>query len=349
MVSKIMKPRSILRLGAIAAVACIATSPSTSRAQANEDLSAADELFNRGKELLKAGNWSEGCAKFEASMALDAAVATLLKIARCREHEGKLAAAMHDYRDALKLNREKTDLPKRRGELENLTQHAIEQLEPRVPKFRVIVHNPPAGLHVVFDGKDLPSAAFGEELPADAGTVEIVAQAPGFQPERRTFTLAEGARMDVVLTLWPAAGDATPLQSAAAAPDAVEGTPAAEPKRDQAGQPAVQRSLGFVVGGAGLVGLGVAAGFGIDTLLKVGQSSSHCQSSGFCDATGVRLRHDAGDSQTTALVSLAIGAPLLVAGTVLVLTAPSRISLGRTSAAASLAVGVGSIVLRGSW
>jgi tetratricopeptide (TPR) repeat protein len=104
------------------------------RAEPTRDPAAAEALFNEAKALLKRGDWGAACAKYRASMELDPAVATLLKIASCYEREGKLAAAWYDYQRALKLNRERTDQSaQRRKALEAYATKALAALEPRVP------------------------------------------------------------------------------------------------------------------------------------------------------------------------------------------------------------------------
>src|SRR5262245_30190103 len=70
-----------------------AATRSECRAEEKTDPFAAEALFNSAKELLQAGDWAGACAKFRKSMALDPAVSTRTKIAKCLEHEGKLAQA----------------------------------------------------------------------------------------------------------------------------------------------------------------------------------------------------------------------------------------------------------------
>ena len=43
-----------------------------------------------------AGDWPKACAKFDASMQLDPSPSTLLNVAECLEHDGKLARARLD-------------------------------------------------------------------------------------------------------------------------------------------------------------------------------------------------------------------------------------------------------------
>src|ERR1700733_5728227 len=134
------------------------------------DPPGAEKLFETGKELLQTGDWTNACAKFAASMDLDPAVGTLLKIAKCHEHEQKLALALYDYQRALTLNRQMVEQSEaRRAELEEFTSNAIKVLEPRVPLLRVIVRERPSGLRVWRNDRELPASALGEPLPVDPG------------------------------------------------------------------------------------------------------------------------------------------------------------------------------------
>src|SRR5690349_15880908 len=72
--------------------------PTQAAFPAPRDAAAAEALYRRGRELLSAGNWAEACAKFDASMALNPAASTMLNIARCHEHEGKIAQALIDHK-----------------------------------------------------------------------------------------------------------------------------------------------------------------------------------------------------------------------------------------------------------
>src|SRR5580693_7797688 len=78
----------------------------------------AETLFMSAMALLDRGDWAAACPKFQASMDLDPAVSTQIKIARCHEHDGKLAAAWSDVSEALKLNKTLPQSEQRRSELD---------------------------------------------------------------------------------------------------------------------------------------------------------------------------------------------------------------------------------------
>jgi hypothetical protein len=333
---------SILAVAAALAVASAAT------AQPGHDPAAAEQLFARGKDLLQAGDWPVACAKFQASMDLDPAVGTLLKLAKCHEHDGKLARAWADYRSALAMNRDQPGQTEaRRAELADFTLKAIAALEPRIPKLRVLVRDKPPGLKVQRDGLELPAAALGEPLPADPGTVVIDAEAPGYQSLRRTVVLVEGKVSDVELTFVAGAVPAPAPEPLRPPADSfmTGGTlvPAAAPRTST--KLDGRRIGGIVVGSAGVVGLGVGLGLAVDTMSKVSASSPYCTPNNQCLQQGFDLRNTARTTQTAALVSLGVGAALVATGVALVVAPPS----GTRSVGLALSVGPSDATITVVW
>jgi hypothetical protein len=108
-----------------------------------------------------------------------------------------------------------------------------------------------------------------------------------------------------------------------------------------------QRTLGYVAGGVGLAGLGVAGLFGLDSISKRNRSKPHCNGN-LCDAEGISLRDDAMQSGTAATVATVAGVAALVGGLVLLVTAPSKPERSTARSAVPLvAVGGGGVTLQG--
>jgi hypothetical protein len=290
----------------------LALAPRVAGAQPMHDPAGAEQLFNSAKELLKAGDWKGACAKFEASLALDPSISTELKIAKCHEHEGKLARAWSDYQEAIKHNRELSDRPeKRRLELEEFAKAQLAELEPRVPKVRVIVHEPPPGLRIKRGAVELPLAALGDALPADAGTLHITAEAPGFATVERDVALVEGKTVDVEINLSrePAPPPAAPPPLVA--PVATEASPPPPLPGNR------QRTAGIALMAVGGVSLATAGALGIVTLVKVAQSSGPCNAQNHCNKYGYDLRNQANVTQSAGFVLAGVGAASAVIGVVL--------------------------------
>jgi serine/threonine-protein kinase len=81
--------------------------------------------------------------------------------------------------------------------------------------------------------------------------------------------------------------------------------------------------VGFVVGAAGIVGVGVGSYFGVAAISSKNDGAAHC-SGKFCDAQGLSDENDAHTKATVSTVAFAVGAVALAAGAYLVLAAPSK-------------------------
>jgi hypothetical protein len=317
---------SVAASGMAVAVA-VALAGRDARAEPMRDQAAALELFNHAKDLQAAGDWDGACAKFQASMDLDPAAGTQIRLARCDAHAGKLARAWADYQAALILNRALTSQgEERREELRQLVERELAALQPRVPRLRVVIRHRAPEMHLFRNGTPLPVAALDEELPVDPGTVEIAVEAPGYVVVRRSVIAVEGQVVNVEIALEPVFDPGA--------------TPAGPAKMGG------RRIAALALGSAGVVGLGVAVGFGVDTLNKVSESSRYCSPAPVvCMPTGGTLLSEASRSQKAGVVSLAIGGALLGAGVVLWLTAPRAPAAPRPA----LAVSPGGAALRVAW
>src|ERR1700753_3563254 len=73
------------------------------------DKASAEALFNDGVALVSAGNYADGCARFEASQALEATLGTTLHLADCYERAGKTASAWVLFRESEGLAQRQSD------------------------------------------------------------------------------------------------------------------------------------------------------------------------------------------------------------------------------------------------
>ncbi len=190
--------RSAWRLAALAVALCLSLPVQA----APRDPILGRALFDEAQKALDSGDWVTACGKFQASLDANPGVSTLLNLGRCHDHFGKLTQAWDEYHHALTLNRD-TDSESRRDELERIGHDAIAALEPRLPKLTLAIASPPAGVTIALDGKDVPAGALGAPLPIDPGNHEVVANAPGYQEQRKSFEIAEGQQLPIELTLTP--------------------------------------------------------------------------------------------------------------------------------------------------
>ena len=89
-------------VGALLIMALGALGVSHAQAQTPEgNATLAEQLFNQGRDLVKANQWADACPKFEASLRYDPVLGTRLNLATCYEHIGKLASAWGLYRESI--------------------------------------------------------------------------------------------------------------------------------------------------------------------------------------------------------------------------------------------------------
>ncbi len=294
-------PRNVLLLATALALGVVPTVAHAQVSSPRRDSAAAEMLFHAALEALDKGDWSVACTKFNASMDLDPAVATLINVAKCHEHEGKLAAAWADLNRALVLNRE-TAGPQRKKDLETYAKGLIAALEPRLSKLTIAVRERPADLEVTRDGVDVV-AALGDALPVDPGAHDIEATAPGYTMEKRTVQLAAGQAVTVKLSL---------------AKEVVS------PRRVGA----------YVVGSVGIAGLVLGGVMGGVVLGKMGVIDDNCgKGGGFpndptgCNKTGLNAVSDATNPALASTISFGVGAAGVITAAVLMITERKRTSV----------------------
>lgn len=263
---------------------CIMASGAAGYAQPAHDPLAAEELYKRGRELVAAGDWTSGCAKFEASHKLNPAAVTMINIAKCHEHEGKLTLAVSDYRAALKLN-ERTLGEERQKQLAELAKAGISEITPKLGKLTILVVSPPPGLVIVRDQVELPAAVVGEAISVDPGTHEIEVGAPGHKSERRTVTVKEAEAISVEIALSPEkTSPALPKTQEAPKEDAQINPKVGDTntKEMKGGSP----TWAWVAGGAGIVLIAGGIAFRVDQSAAESVLLEKCGEALKCPANG---------------------------------------------------------------
>ncbi|MEP7051967.1 MAG: tetratricopeptide repeat protein [Pseudomonadota bacterium] len=298
--NKISKPAVLAGLALVVSSAAV-----TSRVHAQGSSSAvAESLYEDARGLMKQGKLDEACPKFKQSYDLDAGGGTLLNLAECYEKQGKLASAWSAFKEALVT-------AQRDGRTERIgyAKKHIAALEPKLSKITIQVPseaNTP-GLSVTLDGAELGSAAWGVGVPIDAGSHELAASATNKRPFKKHLEIA-ATTLSTTVTIPEL--EAEPVASAAA-PRAID---ADVEKRPVPSEPVAAnssgRTVGFVLLGAGVVGVGVGSYFGLHAFSQWGKRKDGCTPGCTPDAK------NAGDSAaSSALISdIGFGVGLIAAG-----------------------------------
>jgi serine/threonine-protein kinase len=289
---------------------------------AQRDPIAAEALFERGKQLVDAGRTAEACAAFSESERLDPAGGTMLRLALCREAEGKLASAWLGFTEVARISKEGSGEPAKLQERIRIARDHLAAIEPRLPRLAIAV--PPAarvdGLAVSANGSPRNEGTWGVALPVDPGDVAVVATARGHREYRATVHLAEGQQLIVDVPPLPMLAPVPPLRAEVT---------------DE--HPSPLRPIGIALGVAGLAAIGVGTYFGVRAMGKWHDASNVCPGSTCADPSGVSLAGDAKDAARVADVTLSAGAAAVLAGLVLyVVGAPRVIHLQGTVGLVSL-------------
>jgi hypothetical protein len=298
----------------------------TSARPARADAIAAQALFDAGEKLMSEKRFDEACAKFSASMDQDRAVGTHYALADCHERAGRIATAWEHY---LEIQAEAT--AQNRPDRAAYVKDRAEKLAPRLMKV-IITLSPAAqgaGATVKRDGKTLEAAQLGIPVPVDPGQHVVTATADGKKD-------------------WKATVDATKeSETYSVEVPKLEDAPKAPPPSSKGASP--WKTVGWVLGGAGVVGLAVGATFGIVAMAR--KNGANCDANNLCDPGA------ASDIKTTSLVSdvgWIAGGVLLAGGVALVLLAPkaerqSGLGVKSVKVVPTVIASGGAVVLGGSF
>jgi serine/threonine-protein kinase len=316
-----------------APVLTVLGTPGTACAQADaQQKAAAEALFDEGKQLLSQGQFESACRRFEQSQEIDPGVGTLLYLGDCYERSGRLASAWAIYREA-----SSAAAAAGQGERTRIADERARRLAPGLSRLVLLVpqDNRIPGFELLLDHRVLSPALFGVPFPVDAGQHEITARAPGRASWSNVIEIKPNAdyRNLQIPSLGPSRAVATPYDTPAqSAATAGAADPAAPPVAGSAGAdltlgtpappsaPGPDRTVSYIVGGAGLVAIGAGVAFGLRASDKDDESKADCPS-GCISRAAADLNQQARTAATIANVSYAVGALALGTAAYLFFTA----------------------------
>ena len=327
-------------LGAVAGLGVVLSSALAAAEPSSTERAAAETLFQQGSELLASKQLAQACEKFEASQQLDPALGTLLRLADCYDRVGKTASAWTAFRDAASLAGSRNE-----AERQRIASERANDLEKRMPKIelKVDAHARSSGLELRLNGANIPAATWDTPLPVDPGRQKIEASAPGKVTFSTLVDIAPGAgtRAVEIPALLAKPVDTTHPVVAAGGHE-----------EERSAAPHTQRTVGFVLGGVGLVGAGIGAFLGYRAHQLNQSSLDQCRASdaNACTQEGADLRDSARHWATGSTVSFVAAGALLVGGTILIFTGGSNDSAKSAwNVTASPSLRGGNVMLRSSW
>jgi hypothetical protein len=268
----------------------------------------AEAAFRAGRKAMQAGDYATACARFAESERLEPAPGTLLNLADCEEHSGHLVAAHEHFGLAAsgfpRGDARRTLALQRESGVEKRLVRLTLRLAPSAPEGTV-----------VRDGDTvLPGSALGSSRLVDPGPHVVVVAATGHADHPYALTLREGDQVEQTLepgdVSAPGAPPAPP--TAVPVPAPVEPGPPAAPAASQ-----TRRTIGYVVGGAGVAGLALGTVAGILALDRASTVKDHCPDLA-CDSQGLDAASQGKWLAPTSTAAFIAGAALLAGGAYLV-------------------------------
>jgi hypothetical protein len=290
------------------------------------DRALAETLFADAKRLMTEGKLDQACPKFDDSYRAFPGTGTLINAAACYESAGKTATAWARYGEA-------SGAAQRDGNQERLSyvKERRDALEPRLSKVKIEVSGDvraTPGLEIKINERLIPATAFGLGVPVDPGKAVVSASAPQHVSVRRELDAVEGSEQTVTIDKLEKDPSAVPVSSTTK-----PGAPGTDPPTEQEPKTgSSQRTLGYIVGGVGVVGLGVGVAFNLMARSAADQADQHCLS-GLPEGTPCTVSSDtqrqeresnvsdAATNATVSYVGLGVGAAAIATGIVLVVTA----------------------------
>jgi hypothetical protein len=344
------------RLGLLAARTCLATVCAVAlpaAAATPSERADAEGLAAAAAVLVENGDFVHACAKYEASARLDPQARRYMKLADCFERAGMTSRAWMAFGDA----REMADLRGDKVTAQSARDNA-KRIGAKLAYIAVDVPRPSEveGLQIRRDGALVSDAVRGVGVPVDAGNHVISASAPGRRPWSTTIGLAPGTTTVTVVIPFldeePEASslegrgqtlsddllaDRGPRAAIAPPPALVHDSASLTPIESDPGKS--QRTMAYVVGGAGLASLAGSLYFGLAAASNRASLAERC--SGTICTADARDTVDTARSQAMASSVLFFTGVVSLGGAAIVyFTAPSAPKPERSTATLQIAPSV---------
>jgi hypothetical protein len=254
----------------LAALAGVIGAPGDARAQAGD---RAARLFDEGIFELKLGKYATACAALEESYGLDANLGALIALGDCLERWGKLHSAALRFEALIAaVSDASAEASAYRAPQLEYARAALARLTPRIPELRLIFPTPgERALRLLVDGQTLEASPPEQAVRIDPGRHVIETQAPGREPWRLELELKVAEHRPVELELGRSLEPELPPPGPVASAAPPERRPQPEPKPEPrlvVEEPETDswRTLGWGLGGLGVVGIGLGTVAGIRVL-----------------------------------------------------------------------------------
>ncbi len=301
-------------LGALLALGSLGVRPAyaqqTPKGPTAQDQGAAEVLFEEGRKLMDAKNYTEACGRFEGSQRLDPQPGTQFNLAACYEKLNRLASAWFTYQEAATAS-----AAIGRESWAQKARDKAAALDPRVPKLTIVAAAPIKGFEVHRDGAVVAAGALGVALPLDPGEHVIDAIAPKKNKWQQKITVTEGQRLEVKIP---------PLTDEAEVNEPPPPPPPPQPPPDTGSSAGTgMRIGGFVALGVGGVGLVVGTIMGVVASGQKNDAALYCNPDlSICRSQGADLMASARTSAAVSTAMFVLAGVGVAAGITLIVLAP---------------------------
>jgi hypothetical protein len=326
-----------------------APAPATSRnAPLSESLTGAAKTdFAASHVLMDKGDFAAAYTKLAQAYAESNDPRILFNMAIC-------ARGMHDYarmRTLLVRYKREGSESMTPGE-KSQVDAALTDVPKRVGTLRLTVSE--ANATVDADGETVGTTPLDDRVYLNPGQHKLTVSKPGFQPVEQLVAVTAGSDMPFTVNLqaeipsthastFDVNGEQTP-----------ETPPVAHEGATGRGHATTSnaKTIGLVVGGAGVAGIALGTIFGLLASSKWSQAKNDC-GHGCPNGSPARSeQNEASTDGTVSTIAFAIGGVALATGLVLYLTAPATPpaeTASRWTLLASGGAGCGELTLRGTW
>lgn len=293
----------------------VSMTPAIARAD-DPSIARAQSLFDEGKALLDAENFSAACPKLAESRDLAPGIGVTLYLADCEDNLGKRATALSYYRDAETMAHARGDAR------ESVAHEYVTKLENETARIHIHVAPGSQKLTITDNGRPM-SINSNRGFPADPGSHKIRASSFGKAEWSEVVHVPDAVDGVDGMTIEISV---PPLDDGGFVSDRTnDENKSSEPAKSSTWS--TQKSVAVGVGAVGIVGLGVGAFLGLHAKSLQDESNGAgggCDASDTCDPHGQDLRMSALSSATASTVLVAVGSAAIVTGVVLYVTAPSN-------------------------
>jgi hypothetical protein len=294
-----------------------------------QEATPARRELEQGYDLRSKGNYVEALPHLLESYRLEPQIKTLINLADCEEHVGKLVDARSHWTIARDQASRESNVDIRDEAVRRVA--ALEKLTPKL-KISLSPGAPPTAV-VDEDGRALATTSLGTFVPTDPGRHLLTVHADGY--EVRSFEVILQASETREFTVTPGAR----------APEGREATTPPEPS-----PPRPLRIVGIVTAGVGLVGVGLGSYFGVDAINK--QNDANCPNNRCAQSNtgGPDKINAAMTSGTLSTIFFVAGGVLVAGGVTLWLVAPRGKPAGaQVGAAPVVSRDGGGLAVVGRW